>query len=119
MAFAPIKRWKLPYITRWESFQNRNPPIISADEVTMHHPRGIKFHRRSWRNRGESSASDIIGQVCVAADPVRVQSDAPRNRIVQGQPPGEIPSVTGSRTHVNVIIIIRHVGHRPFDTEGV
>src|ERR1035441_9700633 len=33
MAFAPIKRWKLPYITRWESFQNRNPPIISADEV--------------------------------------------------------------------------------------
>jgi tetratricopeptide (TPR) repeat protein len=23
----------LPYITRWESFQNRNPPIISADEV--------------------------------------------------------------------------------------
>src|ERR1035441_3266294 len=35
MAFAPIKRWKLPYITRWESFQNRNPPIISADEVTF------------------------------------------------------------------------------------
>src|ERR1035441_4097001 len=35
MAFAPIKRWKLPYITRWESFQNRNPPIISADEVKI------------------------------------------------------------------------------------
>src|ERR1019366_964161 len=35
MAFAPIKRWKLHYITRWESFQNRNPPIISADEVTF------------------------------------------------------------------------------------
>ena len=25
----------MPYITRWESFQNRNPPIISADEVKL------------------------------------------------------------------------------------
>ena len=26
----------MPYITRWESFQNRNPPIISADEVEFY-----------------------------------------------------------------------------------
>src|ERR1017187_1688989 len=46
MAFAPTKRWKSPYITRWESFRNQNLPMIFADEKEFsanHHGRGLRL----------------------------------------------------------------------------
>src|ERR1017187_5047933 len=57
MAFAPIKRWKLPYITRWESFQNRNPPIISADEVKKGPQYSYRGTTDARTNPGFSAAS--------------------------------------------------------------
>src|ERR1039457_660777 len=34
-AFAPTKPWKLPFITTWDGYRNRNLPTDSAEEAYL------------------------------------------------------------------------------------
>ena len=67
MAFAPMRLWKLPFITTWDEPRNQNPPPIdSAEEGEYNHSQMVPLLLRWLRIAKSSTASPApLGELTI------------------------------------------------------